>query len=179
MGVNEVRSVMTALRVLDEVAAREPIGVGELARLLELPKSSVQRTLHAAGWIHPAGAESTRWELTTHILRTGQRATGGLGLRDVAVPDGGAAVGDAGDGAPRRSEQDRAILIERLDSPQPVWTWQSIKQRGMPTKCLVFEAVGSLATKGSHREDPSDHGHPGPMRSCLGGEMRGTTSPRG
>jgi IclR family acetate operon transcriptional repressor len=89
VGVNEVRSVMTALRVLDEVAAREPIGVGELARLLELPKSSVQRTLRTlptAGWIHPAGAESTRWGLTTHILRTGQRATGGLGLRDVAVP---------------------------------------------------------------------------------------------
>jgi len=29
--------------------------------------------------------------------------------------------------------------------------WQSIKQRGMPTKCPVFEAVGSLARKGRSR----------------------------
>ncbi len=127
VSVNEVRSIMTALRVLDEVAAREPIGVGELARLLEVPKSSVQRTLRtlrAAGWIHPVGAETTRWGLTTHMLRTGQRATGGLGLRDVAVP-----VMEELRSATQETvhlvvpEQGQAILIERLDSPQPVRTF--------------------------------------------------------
>ena len=127
VSVNEVRSVMTALRVLDEVAAREPIGVSELARFLELPKSSVQRTLrtlHAAGWIHPVGAEMTRWGLTTHMLRTSQRATGGLSLRDVTVP-----VMEELRAATQETvhlavpEEDHVIVIERLDSPQPVRTF--------------------------------------------------------
>lgn len=127
VGVNEVRSVRTALRVLDEVAAHEPIGVSELARLLELPKSSVQRTLqtlHAAGWIHPVGDEMTRWGLTTHMLRITQRATGGLSLRDVTVP-----VMEELRAATQETvhltvpEQDHVTLIERLDSPQPVRTF--------------------------------------------------------
>jgi IclR family acetate operon transcriptional repressor len=127
MAVNEVRSVMTALRVLDEVAAREPVGVSELARVLEIPKSSVQRTLrtlHAAGWIQPIGVEMTRWGLTTHMLRITQRAAGGLNLRDVAMP-----VMERLRAATQEtvhlavSEQDEAIVIERLDSPQPVRTF--------------------------------------------------------
>lgn len=127
MAVNEVRSVMTALRVLDEVAAREPVGVSELARVLEIPKSSVQRTLrtlHAAGWIQPMGAEMTRWGLTTHMLRITRRAAGGLNLRDVAMP-----VMERLRAATQEtvhlavSEQDEAIVIERLDSPQPVRTF--------------------------------------------------------
>jgi DNA-binding IclR family transcriptional regulator len=127
VSVNEVRSVMTALRVLDEVAAREPIGVSELARILELPKSSVQRTLHtlhSAGWIQPVSAEMTRWGLTTHMLRISQRASGGLSLRDVTVP-----VMEELRAATQETvhlavpEADHAILIERLDSPQPVRTF--------------------------------------------------------
>jgi IclR family transcriptional regulator, acetate operon repressor len=127
MAVTEVRSVMTALRVLDEIAAREPVGVSELARVLELPKSSVQRTLrtlHSAGWIHPIEAEMTRWSLTTHMLRIGQRAAGGLNLRDAAVP-----VMERLRSATQEtvhltvSEADKVILIERLDSPQAVRTF--------------------------------------------------------
>lgn len=119
--------MITALRVLDEVAANEPVGVSELARLLELPKSSVQRTLrtlHSAGWIQPVGVEMTRWGLTTHMLRLGQRAAGGLTLRDVAVP-----VMEELRAATEETvhlavpEQHRVIVIERLDSPQPVRTY--------------------------------------------------------
>jgi IclR family acetate operon transcriptional repressor len=127
VAVNEVRSVVTALRVLDEVAAHEPVGVSELARLLDLPKSSVQRTLrtlHAAGWIHPVGAEMTRWGLTTHMLRISQKASGGLSLRDVTVP-----VMEELRAATQETvhlavpEHDQVIVIERLDSPQPVRTF--------------------------------------------------------
>ncbi|MEV1178630.1 helix-turn-helix domain-containing protein, partial [Nonomuraea sp. NPDC049784] len=47
-----MQNVLNALRVLEEVAIRQPAGVGELARVLGLPKSTVQRslrTLHDAG----------------------------------------------------------------------------------------------------------------------------------
>lgn len=127
MADNDVRSVVTALRLLDEVAARQPIGVSDLARAVGLPKSSVQRTLQtlrSAGWIHPVGVELTRWRLTTHMLRAGQLAAGELGLRDVAVP-----VMEQLRAQTQESvhlavpEQDNVIVIERLDSPQSVRTF--------------------------------------------------------
>jgi DNA-binding IclR family transcriptional regulator len=127
MAENDVRSVVTALRILDEVAGRQPVGVSDLARVLNLPKSSVQRTLQtlrSAGWIQTVGVELTRWRLTTHMLRVGQLAAGELGLRDVAVP-----VMEELRGQTKESvhlavpEQDNVIVIERLDSPQAVRTF--------------------------------------------------------
>ncbi|MEU6765157.1 IclR family transcriptional regulator [Streptomyces sp. NPDC046853] len=119
-----MQSVLNALRVLEEVAARQPIGVADLARGLELPKSSAQRalrTLHEAGWIRPAGGEVTRWVVTTKALQVGRRATGELSLRDVAVP--------LMEELRRRIDEtvhltvpdgDRVVLIERLETTKPV-----------------------------------------------------------
>ncbi|MFI5617993.1 IclR family transcriptional regulator [Streptomyces sp. NPDC051567] len=119
-----MQNVLNALRALEEVAARQPIGVAELARAMELPKSTAQRTLgtlHAAGWIRQTGSTPTRWALTTKALLVGRRATGELGLRDVAVP--------VMEELRRRTDEtvhlavpegDRVILIERLETSRPV-----------------------------------------------------------
>ncbi|MFE0130918.1 IclR family transcriptional regulator [Streptomyces sp. NPDC059037] len=119
-----MQSVLNALRVLEEVAARQPVGVADLARALELPKSSAQRalrTLHTAGWIRPAGGEVTRWALTTKALQVGRRATGELSLRDVAVP--------IMEELRRRTDEtvhltvpdgESVVLIERLETSKPV-----------------------------------------------------------
>lgn len=119
-----MQSVLNALRVLEEVAARQPVGVADLARALDLPKSSAQRalrTLDAAGWIRPAGGEVTRWVLTTKALRVGRRATGELSLRDVAVP--------FMEELRRRTDEtvhltvpdgDKVVLIERLETSKAV-----------------------------------------------------------
>lgn len=119
-----MRNVLNTLRVLEEVAARQPVGVGELARLLEMPKSSVQRALHTlntAGWICPAAAEITRWRVTTKALDVGRHASGDLGLRDAAVP--------VMEELRKRTEEtihlavpeaDKAVLIERLETSKPV-----------------------------------------------------------
>ncbi|MEI5102585.1 IclR family transcriptional regulator [Streptomyces sp. PmtG] len=119
-----MQNVLNALRVLEELAARQPVGVGELARAMELPKSTVQRalgTLHTAGWIRQTPAPPTRWTLTTKALLVGRQATGELGLRDVAVP----VMEEL-----RRTvdetvhlavpEGDRIVLVERLETSQPV-----------------------------------------------------------
>jgi IclR family acetate operon transcriptional repressor len=57
--------------VLEGIARHQPVGVSELARLLESDKSAVQRaivTLADEGWIRaPLGAPS-KWQLTAHIL---------------------------------------------------------------------------------------------------------------
>lgn len=119
-----MQSVLNALRVLEEVAARQPVGVADLARALDLPKSSAQRalrTLDTAGWIRPAGGEVTRWVLTTKALQVGRRATGELSLRDVAVP--------LMEELRRRTDEtvhltvpdgDKVVLIERLETSKAV-----------------------------------------------------------
>jgi IclR family acetate operon transcriptional repressor len=119
-----VQNVLNALRVLEEVAARQPAGVAELARATGIPKSSVQRalrTLQTAGWIRPAGDGLTRWVVTTKALSVGGHAAGDLSLRDVAVP--------VMEDLRRRIDETihltipeggKVVLIERLDTSKPV-----------------------------------------------------------
>ncbi|MEV6742226.1 IclR family transcriptional regulator [Streptomyces sp. NPDC051104] len=125
-----MQNVLNALRVLEEVATRQPIGVGELSRVLGMPKSSVQRalrTLYEAGWIRPAGGEITRWALTTKALDVGRHASGDLGLRNAAVP--------VMEELRRRTDEtihltvpegNRMVLIERLETSKPVRTSMSL-----------------------------------------------------
>lgn len=83
-----MRSVVTVFRVLEEVARRQPVGVSELSRALDLPKSTTQRglaVLHDLGWIRPGNGESTAWSLTTKALAIGSRAED-LEIREVALP---------------------------------------------------------------------------------------------
>ncbi|MFE3093280.1 IclR family transcriptional regulator [Streptomyces sp. NPDC059248] len=119
-----MQNVLNALRTLEEVAERQPVGVAELARALGLPKSSTQRalvTLHEAGWIRPAPGTPTRWAVTTKALHVGRRATGELSLRDIAVP--------VMEELRRRTDETvhltvpeggKVVLIERLETSKPV-----------------------------------------------------------
>lgn len=119
-----MRNVLNTLRVLEEVAARQPVGVGELARELGIPKSSVQRalvTLNTAGWIRPSADELTRWVMTSKALTVGGQVSLELDLRKAALP----IMEEL-----RRStdetihlavpEEDRVVLIERLETSKPV-----------------------------------------------------------
>jgi IclR family acetate operon transcriptional repressor len=118
-----MQNVLNTLRVLEEVAARQPAGVAEVARATGIPKSSVQRalrTLQTAGWIRPAGGGITRWTVTTKALRVGHAAED-LSLRDVAVP--------VMEDLRRRIDEtihlaipegDKMVLIERLETSKPV-----------------------------------------------------------
>ena len=121
-----MRNVLNTLRVLEEVASRQPIGVGQLARVLDMPKSSVQRalvTLDTAGWIRPAAGEVTRWVMTTKALAVGGRASGDLDLRGAALP--------IMEDLRRHTEETihltvpengKMVLIERLETDKPVRT---------------------------------------------------------
>ncbi|MGP3910862.1 IclR family transcriptional regulator [Nonomuraea sp. 10N515B] len=117
-----MQNVINALRVLEEVAVRQPAGVGELARGLGLPKSTVQRslrTLHEAGWIRPAGGAVTRWQVTSKALQVGRRAE--LGLRDVALPVMEELRQRTGETIHLMvPEGDAVVLIERLETDKPL-----------------------------------------------------------
>jgi IclR family acetate operon transcriptional repressor len=85
----QVESVRKALLVLEAVGQLQPVGVGELSRAVELPKSSVQRalsTLHAAGWIRPTSTGTTRWEITSKAVQLGQSFASVKGVRELAIP---------------------------------------------------------------------------------------------
>ncbi|HEX4817626.1 MAG TPA: IclR family transcriptional regulator [Nonomuraea sp.] len=117
-----MQNVINALRVLEEVAARQPAGVGALARELGLPKSTVQRslrTLHEAGWIRPAGGAVTRWQVTSKALQVGRRAE--LGLRDAALPVMEELRQRTGETIHLMvPESDAVVLIERLETDKPL-----------------------------------------------------------
>jgi IclR family transcriptional regulator, acetate operon repressor len=87
--VRSMNSVLTTLRVFEEVALRQPIGVSELARVTEIPKGTVQRclvTLRQAGWLKVMDTERARWGVTRKVLALGLRSTGERDLQDVAAP---------------------------------------------------------------------------------------------
>lgn len=87
--VRSMNSVLSTLRVFEEVAMRQPIGVSELARVTEIPKSTVQRclvTLQQAGWLKVVDPERARWGVTMKALALGLRNAGERDLKEVAGP---------------------------------------------------------------------------------------------
>jgi IclR family transcriptional regulator, acetate operon repressor len=88
-GIRSMNSVLSTLRVFEEVAVRQPIGVSELSRVTGTPKSSVQRclvTLQQAGWLRVVDSEHARWGLTMKALTLGLRSAGEQDLRELAAP---------------------------------------------------------------------------------------------
>jgi IclR family acetate operon transcriptional repressor len=124
--------VLNALRVLEEVSARQPAGLSDLARRLGLPKSTVQRcllTLAKAGWIR-ADRVTGQWELTGRAFSVGAQAANTRNLREIALPvlnDLQSATGETihlmvPDGA-------EMVLIERLDSAHQLRTFNALGSR--------------------------------------------------
>ncbi len=69
-----MRAVQNALTLMETLASVQPVGVSELARLVQQPKSSVQRTLRTlelAGWAETAGDGVVHWRLTRKVFRIG------------------------------------------------------------------------------------------------------------
>ncbi|MCA1185319.1 MULTISPECIES: IclR family transcriptional regulator [unclassified Saccharopolyspora] len=119
-----MRTVLSAFRVLEEVAHTQPAGVGDLARRLRMPKSTVQRalrTMWTAGWICPDGADVTRWVLTTRAFQVGQRAIADIGVRDAAAAVMHELRRETGETAHLMvREGDHAVLIERVETEHPI-----------------------------------------------------------
>jgi IclR family acetate operon transcriptional repressor len=87
MAIKTNQSGSRILVVLEKIAQHQPVGVSELARLLNADKSAVQRaivTLATDGWIRATLGKPTRWELTARIHSVAQHAHGGHDLRQRA-----------------------------------------------------------------------------------------------
>jgi IclR family acetate operon transcriptional repressor len=141
-----MRSVIVALRVLEEIAAHQPVGVSELARLMKLSKTTVHRslmTLKEADWIEPADDGRAVWSLSARALVVGGRAVDShSGLRSIAVP----VMEDL-----RRAteetihllvrERRSVVLIERLDGIKPVRVFNPVGGRSAMHRTSAGKAI--------------------------------------
>jgi IclR family acetate operon transcriptional repressor len=85
--VKRSQSASRVLAVLEGIARHQPVGVSDLARLLDADKSALQRaimTLADAGWIGSASGTSGKWQLTAHILAVAHMGTVSNDLRQRA-----------------------------------------------------------------------------------------------
>jgi IclR family transcriptional regulator, acetate operon repressor len=81
------QSVMTALRVIEQVSVEQPARLSDLARSLGLPKTTLHRmlnTLDAAGWLRQDSQGS--WLLTLRCATVGQRVIEQAALQALAKP---------------------------------------------------------------------------------------------
>lgn len=129
-----MKSVLRTLEVLELVSREQPVSVGELAHQLELPKSTMQRTLvtlHEAGWLRQAPGPVTRWEVSPKILT----------IRPPVLRDGALISAARGPMESLRDEVDETvflcipsdldgvILIDRVESSQPLRSVAPIGER--------------------------------------------------
>jgi IclR family acetate operon transcriptional repressor len=83
----KVNSLLKSIEIIEAVSEHQPVAVGELSRLLQMPKSSVQRvlmTFQEAGWLRQAGGEITRWEISPRVLSVRPSALKGGALQRAA-----------------------------------------------------------------------------------------------
>lgn len=84
MSVKTSQSGARILGALESIAQNQPVGLSELARLLNTNIAAAQRaiaTLAGQGWIRPAPGKPVRWELTARIHAIAQHAYGSHDLR--------------------------------------------------------------------------------------------------
>lgn len=114
-----MKSVQTALRVFETVAELQPIGLSELARQTETPKSTVQRcltTLEASGWVRATPA-SGQWVITARAYTLGSRIATEHDIRSQALPALSALQIETTETIHLTvPDGDEMVLVERLDS---------------------------------------------------------------
>ncbi|HTH74318.1 MAG TPA: IclR family transcriptional regulator [Trinickia sp.] len=82
-----MNSLLKSLEIIEAVSEHQPISLSELSRLLNMPKSSVQRvlvTFQEAGWLRQTGAETTRWEIGPRVMKVRPAALRGGALYQAA-----------------------------------------------------------------------------------------------
>jgi IclR family acetate operon transcriptional repressor len=124
MAVKRLSTVENAFRALVAISEQQPIGLGALARSLELDKAAVQRilaTLGDIGWIAPAAGPAAGWELTPEALVVGRRYAPELRRR--VRPHLEAIQTETGETAGLvmvDRSRDRVVVVDVVDSPQPL-----------------------------------------------------------
>lgn len=128
-----MRSVRTTFHILEAVGDNQPIGLSELARRLELPKSTVQRslsTLAELGWIRSDGRDTSRWQLGDKVRALSEKFDDLGRLRDAALPVLGRLSTETMESIHLAMPEGRTMrLVERMDSSHALRLVQPIGTR--------------------------------------------------
>ncbi|WP_211329599.1 IclR family transcriptional regulator [Kushneria marisflavi] len=126
-----MKSLLKSLEILEAVAEHQPVSVGELAKRLALPKSTVQRvllTFHEAGWLRQRRGDMTRWEIGSRVLGVRPPELNG-GRLYAAAREPMRALRDATNETVHLSIPDginNVVLIDRADCDQNVRTFSPL-----------------------------------------------------
>jgi DNA-binding IclR family transcriptional regulator len=116
-------AVLTALSILELLGASQELGVTELARKLDMSKSSVHRllnTLAHKGYIEK-NPQTGRYRLTYQLFVVASAAAGRYGLKETAAPVmERLAIGTGESVNLGVLEQDRVLNIHKVEGPQPI-----------------------------------------------------------
>lgn len=122
--IRSMNSVLSTLRIFEEVATRQPIGVSDLSRVTGIPKSTVQRclvTLKQAGWLKVVDTAQTRWGVTARALSLGLRGAGEQDLRQLADPVIKRLAADTGETVHLAlRDGNESVIIGRADTTKDV-----------------------------------------------------------
>jgi IclR family transcriptional regulator, acetate operon repressor len=126
-------SVKSVLRIIEAIATSPEIGVSDLARQLQQPKTTVQRglmTLHEAGWIRPTNEPRRRWKITSKLFMLSRSAETEARLRRAALPIMQSLRDETQETTHLMVREERhLILIERVDSPLALRTVRDLGSR--------------------------------------------------
>lgn len=120
-----MRPIQVALETVAVIGRLQPVGVSEIARELDLPKSTVQRSLRSlqqAGWIETVGDERGAWSLTLKAgLAVGRSDFATRKLRIAAIPVMEELRRRTNESVYLAVRHEKQIaLVERLDGINPV-----------------------------------------------------------
>lgn len=126
------QTLLRGLHVLEAMASQgRATGVGELARVTDLPKSTVQRllrTLEQAGWAQVTPDPVTRWQIGPRILSVARSSSANTSIPQAAGPHL-ARLGEQTGETIHLAVPDgpnRLVLIDRIDSVHAVRTFNAI-----------------------------------------------------
>jgi IclR family transcriptional regulator, acetate operon repressor len=143
MPVKPSQSAARVLSALERIAQNQPLGVSDLARLLDTNIAAAQRdiaTLAEQGWIRTASGMPAKWELTAHIHSVAQHAYGNHDLRRRARGALQALWKETGESVLLNvPDGNKFIVIDVLESPHYV--------RSAPPIGLVVAARGSATAR--------------------------------
>ena len=124
-----MKSVIQAFRILQEVAETQPVGVSELSRSTDIPKSTVHRvlkTLEQVGWVvQRSEIDGSKWILSAAPVILAQRVAQDTNLRDAARPVMERLRDECSEAVHLAVPQSgEVVVIDQVESTQPVRiTW--------------------------------------------------------
>lgn len=115
--------ISNAIRITECVIRNQPLGVTEIAKMLDLPKTTVHRTLESLEsnkWISRQRQDPRKWVLTPRLWLLANQGPG-MEIRDLTLPAQVSLNKSTDENVHlTQSEGDTIVVIDKIESTQPI-----------------------------------------------------------